>query len=86
MSGVLLDPAAVRAGDVLLFACGHAFLRGAARARLAELRAGALPLPAGDEEAECVLCGDAMIESVCTPLIDLRLEADRREAELWRLE
>lgn len=86
LSGAPLNAAAVGSADVLLFACGHGFLRSAARARLAELRAGAAVPPAGEEEAECALCGDAMIESVRLPLVDMRLEADRREAELWRVE
>ncbi|KAJ1636534.1 hypothetical protein T492DRAFT_1141089 [Pavlovales sp. CCMP2436] len=88
LSGLALDAAAVRAGEVLLFPCGHAFRRAAARKRLAELRAGpapALPVGAEEEEEECVLCGEAMIGSLCLPLVDLRLEADRLEAERWRV-
>lgn len=85
LSGALLDEQALRAGGALLFACGHAFERQAARRRLAELRRVSMAaVGAGAEEEECVLCGDAMIASLRAPLIDLALDADRFEAELWR--
>ena len=85
LSGAPLDEHALRAGGALLFACGHAFERQAARRRLAELRRlSTAAVAPGAEEEECVLCGDAMIDSLRVPLIDLALDTDRFEAELWR--
>ena len=75
-----LSGGALAGHSFVAFPCGHAFRLKCLEHALAphERQRLSRPGPGALEEAlaaECPLCGEAMVESVCKPFVDLEAEA-----------